>query len=1417
MFLLALTDDEGIAGQALRDHGLSRTSLQSALDSLRVEESFTSKGKEPMAPIVGKTYRGTVTRILDFGAMVEIMPGREGVLHITQIADEKVYQVSDYLKEGQVVKVKVIEADEKGRVRLSMRAVAENSDGEGATQCPACGFEIESGALFCSNCGAALRSATIDEKREQVDETGDSVIVVLPDASSVRAGAEVPAMPSTRIETRAELAYVGSDAMAARDAASQRLASTLQAVVERRASSESQAPDDLGGLKVDRWLLECCRGLTARIFSDIVGPWNSDIAAAQDAYSASQKSLTQNHKSAYAAADGSVATVEKEIDLEKRADAAKLQDVQGRFSGLPADLFVPALHADGRRIQGGRDRGQDFSSDGQRLLANIEASLAGVNAIGRVQGTEWQLFKKGLTGYGGYIFGGCLVLLWILVSFNFAFLVSCAVSVAVPYLRARSAWSDAHSACASLVGAIGQRHAWLDTVRLQRVKAEAQETREKADRVLAAGRLEADKILTERLEAVLKKVEPIAREAREALERLHSVGGYKTAATTESASWESWECAMNHAGVVRLGQTFIFAGPFPSSNRELIKESAVVPGFVVPVLASLRNGRSMYVAIKEHAQIPQAYGVARNAIFRILATAPPAKVLFTFIDPIGQGQNVASFLALADFDESLVNVQAWTDPRQIERKLTDLTEHMETVIQKYLRSDYSTIDDYNDAAGEIAEAYRVVVIFDFPECITETAARQLERIVQNGGRCGVYAIVIHDVSKNPSYGVNAAAITKHSLAFYEEGGKFHWDNYGHGKHAESVMLTLDGAPPEELTRRVLKEVGEAAKTALKVEVPYAKLLQLAGIGAGHIWDQSTVDGLRIPLGPGSARKPRLLELGVGLSVHALVIGRPGSGKSNLMHVVISTAARMYSPSELQLYLIDFKEGVEFKPYAEAGLPHARVIAIRSEREFGLSVLRALDAELKRRSDAFRRAGVQDFRQYRALRDEGGNALKLPRILLLIDEFQEFFVKQDTISDEVALLLDRIVRQGRAFGMHMLLGSQTLSGYSLPRATLNLITVRIALQSSEADSRMILADDNTAARRLSRPGEGIYNASSGLVEGNNLFQVALFDDTDRKAVLDVVEGRLAQARTNDAALPAESFGSPLVFEGHEPAVLSQSAPLHELLSRREQSEQRRAFEVWLGEPIEIKPPTSFIVSRRAGSHLLVVSKNEEEAVGVLCAAMLGLILQNRPGKIEIPIVDLTTADAPWADLPEHIESLFPLHGIKVHDRRSLPRILQRLSDLIRERIDETGTPETTHFLLLLGMHRARDLRQQESISRLSLDDDAKPDLSAQLSNILRDGPECGVHVLAWCDSAGNLEKALDRRVIGEFGTRVVGQMNSNDLRTLVEDEAAATRLERPHRLVKYEEEHVGVLETFRPYGLPDRKWLEEIAATHGRNQ
>lgn len=77
---------------------------------------------------IGKIYEGPVTKILDFGALINLLPGKDGLLHISQIAHQRVEKVTDFLKEGQIVKVKVMETDEKGRIKLSMKALIDRAD-----------------------------------------------------------------------------------------------------------------------------------------------------------------------------------------------------------------------------------------------------------------------------------------------------------------------------------------------------------------------------------------------------------------------------------------------------------------------------------------------------------------------------------------------------------------------------------------------------------------------------------------------------------------------------------------------------------------------------------------------------------------------------------------------------------------------------------------------------------------------------------------------------------------------------------------------------------------------------------------------------------------------------------------------------------------------------------------------------------------------------------------------------------------------------------------------------------------------------------------------------------------------------------------------------------------------------------------
>jgi hypothetical protein len=537
---------------------------------------------------------------------------------------------------------------------------------------------------------------------------------------------------------------------------------------------------------------------------------------------------------------------------------------------------------------------------------------------------------------------------------------------------------------------------------------------------------------------------------------------------------------------------------------------------------------------------------------------------------------------------------------------------------------------------------------------------------------------------------------------------------------------------------------------------------------------------------------------------------------------VTNLAIRYSPEEVELYLVDFKKGVEFKAYAQAELPHARVIAIESEREFGLSVLERLDLELKRRGDLFRNQGVQDLQSFRNARPE----MRLPRVMLIVDEFQELFIEDDRIAQNASLLLDRLVRQGRAFGIHVMLGSQTLAGaYSLPRSTIGQMAVRIALQCSEADAHLILSEENTAARLLNRPGEAIYNDANGLFEGNHPFQVVWLADEKKEAYLQRIH-ELARKRKLDGR-------PPIVFEGNLPADPAKNVALQTLLSGTSWPELTRADRAWLGAAVAIKEPTSILFSRQSGNHFLVVGQQEDEALGVLATALVSLAAQHAPAdalaSADSPaptnalgpapasggrsaaaarfyVLDGTRPDSPRAGYWSRLAAALP-HGVKVVPPRSTAAVLAEIGKELarREQSGEEDFPPLYLFIFDLG--RFRDLRKADDDFGFSRSDEGSSVSPVkQFSTILHDGPAQGIHVLIWCDSYNNVQRQLDRQSLHDIELKAVFQMNANDSSSFI-DTPAAGQL-GVHRGLLYSEAD-GLLEKFRPYGPPSDEWLQAI--------
>lgn len=831
--------------------------------------------------------------------------------------------------------------------------------------------------------------------------------------------------------------------------------------------------------------------------------------------------------------------------------------------------------------------------------------------------------------------------------------------------------------------------------------------------------------------------------------------------------------------------------------------------FSLPALMSLNGGRGLLFKVPNNCK-NLAISAVQSVMLRFLATLPPGMIRFTMFDPIGLGQNVAAFMPLGKFDDKLITSRAWSEPRHIEEELEKMTLHLQDVIQMRLRNEHKNIEEYN-RKSKVPEPYRIVTAMDFPTNFSNDAVRRLISIAENGARCGVYPIVVVDtdlLAKNMPYNFNLGNLEQHLEVIEYENGYFFWKN----DNLQRWIIKPDDFSLERekpLIDRIIVGTGEKAESAMKVEVPFDELLGEEKPTVENLWQNvaTTKDFIEVPLGPQNVEENQFLTFGKsGTAHHAIVIGRTGSGKTNLMDVIITASALKYSPDEIEFYLIDLKSGVGFKPYADARLPHAKVIAIDSEREFALSVLRGLIAEMDGRSISFRGHSVDNIKDYR-----GKMNAKMPRILLVVDEFQNLFLEDDQISRESSVILERLAREGRSFGIHVLLGSQSLAGKSanLSGATLGQFAVRIALMCSESDARAIMADDNPEARLLSRPGEAIYNDRNGLIEGNKRFQVALFKDEVRQKYLGIIAEKAK----------AENLRNPTVFEGNKLAQLEESEPLKKLC-RGEWKIDGKRIEAWLGEPIKLsEKPTAVRFRPQAGNNLLVVSREENEGVGMLVSAWLSLALQHQPDTAEFLTLNLTNSEEPWFELIGEIGDMLP-HKVERLNRHNLIENMQKLLAEINCRADGSRGDGKVKYLFIYGLQRGKDLRPESgSWGSISSKNTKEPSASELFAKILREGSEFGIHVLTWCDLANNLKRTIDRNSMKEFNFRIASMMSQEDSNTILEN-SAASRLDKPHRAIFYDEDRPGYLEKFRPFAIPtDRNWWSEMKknlnAFHGK--
>lgn len=394
-------------------------------------------------------------------------------------------------------------------------------------------------------------------------------------------------------------------------------------------------------------------------------------------------------------------------------------------------------------------------------------------------------------------------------------------------------------------------------------------------------------------------------------------------------------------------------------------------------------------------------------------------------------------------------------------KFTELEDLAFKRHHELLTPDTPTISVYNEES-KFLEKYHVLVINmeDFPDDLT--SERRFRELVNAASKAGIYMV---------AFGLKNEIL--HSSK-------------------KSHKLLLKQLPTIEICNdKVLlkehKDIQELNKLInqydMKIELIDDDLKILSENIVNSLqenYDFEEKDFLSIPIGTTPDGR-NIINFSLGKksdSYNAFITGMSGTGKTTLLNNIILHIAEKYTSNEIQLYLMDYKEGVEFQVFKEH--PNCRKIFLDNEDLAAATTLLEEFVEMtKIRGNLFKQQHVSDIDEYNNLNDID----HIPRMILIIDEVHRLFTGSWGKKEKFTKLLEDISRRGRSFGIHFILSTQTLAGIEISHQTMEQIPTRISYKlNSERASEKILTYGNNAPLTLNKY-ELIYNNNSGVKDAN----------------------------------------------------------------------------------------------------------------------------------------------------------------------------------------------------------------------------------------------------------------------------------------------------------------------------------------------
>ncbi len=390
-----------------------------------------------------------------------------------------------------------------------------------------------------------------------------------------------------------------------------------------------------------------------------------------------------------------------------------------------------------------------------------------------------------------------------------------------------------------------------------------------------------------------------------------------------------------------------------------------------------------------------------------------------------------------------------TESKEIEEALKHLYEYLKVNLQEKLAG-YKDFAHYNEKEKDRLPLK--ALFLSGVDALSQNALYYLEKIMRFGSKNGVLSFVNLESEKNNQ----SAEDLKRYAEFFKDRTSFECLKY----------LNVEIISDQGIKSQHMQDFADKIKAYYKQKKEVKRELKDLQRDK-EFWTKSSQHEVSVPVGWDINHKEVCFKIGNEQN-HTLICDHSGSGKSNFLHVLIQNLAFYYDPDEVQLFLLDYKEGVEFNAYvADPALEHARLVSVASSISYGITFLKWLCDEMQKRADRFKQFNVKDLSDYRKHE-------KMPRLIVVIDEFQVLF-SDNKSTKAVEGHLNTLLKKGRSYGVHLILATQTMRGTDINRSLMAQIANRIALPMDAEDSNSILSDD--VACELVRP-EGIFNNNGG---------------------------------------------------------------------------------------------------------------------------------------------------------------------------------------------------------------------------------------------------------------------------------------------------------------------------------------------------